>query len=101
MVSNINLHPYNAGVEKIMVTAGTLEEAKEAIELVAGSSDVDKGRLFTTVGVHPTRCNAFEESGDPDKYLADLRAVAEEGMAKGRVVAIGKAVQVDIRLTLG
>ena len=44
------------GVQKIIITAGTLAEARAALEL----SRTDE-RLFCTAGVHPTRCNEFEQ----------------------------------------
>ncbi|XP_052880779.1 uncharacterized protein LOC108465621, partial [Gossypium arboreum] len=47
-------------------------------------------RLFCTVGVHPTRCKEFEESGDPKKHFQALLALAKEGIQKGKVVAIGE-----------
>ncbi|PIA59769.1 hypothetical protein AQUCO_00400575v1 [Aquilegia coerulea] len=47
-------------------------------------------RLFCTVGVHPTRCKEFEDSGDPEKYFQDLVSLAKEGVDKGKVVAIGE-----------
>jgi len=78
-----------AGVQRIMITAGQLPEVKQALEL-AQSKDPAGGRLFTTVGVHPTRCNVFEESGDPQSYMDELERLAMEGKQSGRVVAIGE-----------
>eukprot|EP00241_Pyramimonas_parkeae_P007062 CAMPEP_0114224704 /NCGR_PEP_ID=MMETSP0058-20121206/254_1 /TAXON_ID=36894 /ORGANISM="Pyramimonas parkeae, CCMP726" /LENGTH=311 /DNA_ID=CAMNT_0001335207 /DNA_START=524 /DNA_END=1459 /DNA_ORIENTATION=- len=78
-----------AGVHKIVVTAGQLPEVKEALELVH-AADPGGERLFLTVGVHPTRCGEFEKSGDAQAYLDELMALAKEGAASGRVVAIGE-----------
>jgi hypothetical protein len=47
-----------AGVEKIIVTAGCISDAKEALALCASHAD-----LFLTVGCHPTRCNEYAEAG--------------------------------------
>ncbi|XP_044491320.1 uncharacterized protein LOC123215335 [Mangifera indica] len=52
--------------------------------------DVNSGRLFCTVGVHPTRCKEFEESGDPERYFQALLSLAKKGIEKGKVVAIGE-----------
>jgi hypothetical protein len=41
-----------AGVHKIMVTAGCVGDAKEALELCNRYPDL----LFCTIGCHPTRC---------------------------------------------
>eukprot|EP00270_Netrium_digitus_P012198 TRINITY_DN3942_c0_g1_i1.p1 TRINITY_DN3942_c0_g1~~TRINITY_DN3942_c0_g1_i1.p1 ORF type:complete len:315 (-),score=65.19 TRINITY_DN3942_c0_g1_i1:456-1400(-) len=76
---------WEAGVQKIIVTGGSLKESKEALAL----ADTD-ARLFCTVGVHPTRCMEFEESGDPDKHMEELAELAREGAARGKVVAIGE-----------
>ncbi|KAI5432446.1 hypothetical protein KIW84_036255, partial [Lathyrus oleraceus] len=48
------------------------------------------GRLFCTVGVHPTRCKEFEESGDPENHFQALLSLAKEGIQKGKVVAVGE-----------
>ncbi|XP_015870541.1 uncharacterized protein LOC107407745 isoform X3 [Ziziphus jujuba] len=69
----------------IQVTGGSLEESKEALAI----AETD-GRLFCTVGVHPTRCKEFEESGDPEKHFQALLSLAKEGIEKGKVVAIGE-----------
>ncbi|KAF2070276.1 hypothetical protein CYY_008408 [Polysphondylium violaceum] len=50
---------WSHGVEKIMITAGRLSELKEALELINKFESADekcKEKLFTTIGVHPTRC---------------------------------------------
>uniref|UniRef100_A0A0E0AFQ8 TatD related DNase n=1 Tax=Oryza glumipatula TaxID=40148 RepID=A0A0E0AFQ8_9ORYZ len=74
-----------AGVDRIIVTGGSLKESREALEI----AETD-GRLFCTVGVHPTRCGEFEESGDPEGHFQALLALAKEGIAKGKVVAVGE-----------
>uniref|UniRef100_A0A0E0I7M2 Uncharacterized protein n=2 Tax=Oryza nivara TaxID=4536 RepID=A0A0E0I7M2_ORYNI len=69
-----------AGVDRIIVTGGSLKESREVLEI----AETD-GRLFCTVGVHPTRCGEFEESGDPEGHFQALLALAKEGIAKGKV----------------
>ena len=114
------------GVERIIATAGTLEDSIEAIALVqkfdaSGTSKSDAGdtqsetekqststpALFTTVGVHPTRCDVFENSGDAEAYFQkllehaakhsgnnddndDSSAVSDSPSSSKRVVAIGE-----------
>ncbi|RAL48918.1 hypothetical protein DM860_001238 [Cuscuta australis] len=74
-----------AGVDRIIVTGGSLEESKEALAIAESDA-----RLFCTVGVHPTRCREFDESGDPEKHFQALLTLAKEGVRKGKVVAIGE-----------
>lgn len=76
---------WEAGVDRIIVTGGSLKESKEALAI----AETD-GRLFCTVGVHPTRCNEFEESGNPEQHFEELVSLAKEGVQKGKVVAIGE-----------
>ncbi|KAG1368353.1 putative deoxyribonuclease TATDN1 [Cocos nucifera] len=76
---------WSAGVDRIIVTGGSLEESKEALAI----AETD-GRLFCTVGVHPTRCKEFEECGDPEKHFQALVLLAKEGIQKGKVVAVGE-----------
>lgn len=76
---------WTAGVDRIIVTGGSLDESKEALAI----AETD-GRLFCTVGVHPTRCKEFEESGDPENHFQALLSLAREGIEKGKVVAIGE-----------
>eukprot|EP00898_Chlorokybus_atmophyticus_P001064 jgi/Chlat1/1959/Chrsp157S02269 len=76
---------WDAGVERIMITGGTLAESGEALE--SAESDA---RLYSTVGVHPTRTLELENAPDAESYLASLTKLAKEGAARGKVVAIGE-----------
>ena len=98
-----------AGMDRMMVTAGSLAEARKAIDFCSR----DPARLFTTVGCHPTRfvrvhsevgpvCRSCDRArgrrasefdaheGGPEAYLEGLMALAKEGAAYGAVVAIGE-----------
>lgn len=73
-----------AGVEKMIITGGTLEESKQAIEIAKGGTN-----LYSTVGCHPTRCNEFDKyEGGPLAYLDQLRRTISQN--KAHVVAIGE-----------
>ncbi|KAL1917568.1 uncharacterized protein VTP21DRAFT_3961 [Calcarisporiella thermophila] len=75
-----------AGVEKIMVTAGSVKESQEALELACQHES-----LFSTVGCHPTRCSEFEQDPEgPDGYYQKMLQIATSEKAKGRLVAIGE-----------
>ncbi|KAL0028033.1 hypothetical protein WJX77_001856 [Trebouxia sp. C0004] len=75
---------WTAGVEKIIVTAGSLPEAKSALAL-ARTDD----RLYCTVGVHPTRCKEIEDSSQgPEAYWDALRVLLTA--ADGKIVAVGE-----------
>jgi TatD DNase family protein len=75
-----------AGVEKIIITAGTLEEARNALELARTDS-----RLYSTVGVHPTRCSdEFMSEKQGEIYLENMIKLATEGKKEGKIVAVGE-----------
>ena len=60
-----------SGVEKIIITAGTLAESRAALQLARSDS-----RLFCTAGVHPTRCSEFDEHpGGSARYAEELQEV--------------------------
>ncbi|KAK4883960.1 hypothetical protein RN001_000231 [Aquatica leii] len=72
---------WDNGLNKVIITAGNYEDSIKALDL----SKTD-GRLFTTVGCHPTRCLEFEN--DPNEYFQKLRKLIEDN--KDKVVAIGE-----------
>mmetsp|Transcript_26959 Transcript_26959/g.39667 ORF Transcript_26959/g.39667 Transcript_26959/m.39667 type:complete len:316 (+) Transcript_26959:376-1323(+) len=71
------------GVEKMIGVSGSLEDSRQSLAVAQQNSNI-----FSTVGVHPTRCNEFEESGDAEAHLEALAALVGEGGAN--VVAIGE-----------
>lgn len=80
---NILQRAFDVGVEKVFISGGTLPDSRKALEL-AKTHD----KLYCTIGVHPTRCNEFDESDDPERYLDDLLTLIKEGGDK--VVAVGE-----------
>ncbi|KAI9291264.1 putative deoxyribonuclease TATDN1 [Neoconidiobolus thromboides FSU 785] len=72
------------GVEKIIVTGTNLAESQSALEYVRSYQQFN---LYSTVGVHPTRCTDFE-SVNPDYYELQLKKLILEN--KDKVVAIGE-----------
>ena len=93
-----------AHVQHIIITAGSLEEGLAALTL----AESDPGFLKSTVGVHPTRCDLFEQVTDieneegsqnkrtegsesvSERYLNQLIDLAVDGKNRGLVVAIGE-----------
>lgn len=101
----------DAGVKRIVLTAGTVTESREAVRQAREWNRQWSPHIqFTcTVGVHPTRCQqVFEvhkndihyssgddtDDDDKDAYaqslLQELLEIARDGMADGTVVAIGE-----------
>nr|AIF71153.1 TatD related DNase [Phytophthora capsici] len=79
------------GVDKIIVTGGNLEESRKALHLAQQHEGDGFPQLFSTVGVHPTRCSEFAADGNnPDAYFAQLLAICEQGKSEGKVVAVGE-----------
>lgn len=61
-----------------------VNKSRKAIEMAKTD-----GRLFATVGCHPTRCGEFESHEEgPDGYLNSLSKLVEENREK--VVALGE-----------
>lgn len=74
---------WDAGLEKIIITGGSLEDSRAALELARTHP-----ALYSTVGCHPTKCEEVEASGDPPNYFEALKSLASS--AKGKVVAVGE-----------
>ncbi|XP_018896605.1 deoxyribonuclease TATDN1 isoform X3 [Bemisia tabaci] len=82
-LKNVLERAWSNGLDKIIITGGSLEESHSAHKLALSDE-----RLFCTVGCHPTRCNEFESSGNPDDYLESLSKLIRS--AHGKVVAVGE-----------
>uniref|UniRef100_A0A7S0YMN6 TatD related DNase n=1 Tax=Polytomella parva TaxID=51329 RepID=A0A7S0YMN6_9CHLO len=77
---------WESGVQKIIITGGSLSESEEALKLA-----LTDDRLFCTVGCHPTRCDEFEKHpGGPAAYLSALQEILDRGQALKKVVAVGE-----------
>ncbi|ORC88480.1 tatD related deoxyribonuclease [Trypanosoma theileri] len=78
------------GVRCLLITAGSLEESRQAIALCKKYNSNDL-QCFCTVGCHPTRCGEFVQ--DPERYYNDLRVLVAEHTVKkdgGCVAAVGE-----------
>lgn len=77
---------YETGISKIIITAGTLQESKDALDLARTDP-----RLYSTIGVHPTRCSQeFTSEENGTSYLEEMIQLAQIGKDEGNVVAIGE-----------
>ena len=85
-----------AGVERIVLTAGTVEESRAAVQTAREWNQMYTDIQFScTVGVHPTRCQQVfcgteERTVDDEALLQDLVDIAKDGQKDGTVVAIGE-----------
>lgn len=85
---------FTFNVHKMLITASSIEESSEHLLLV----EKHKGAFGSTVGVHP--CTVAQEfygsleNGellqDTESKLEKLKAIAEEGHAKGLIKAFGE-----------
>ncbi|KAH8415937.1 hypothetical protein KR222_004327 [Zaprionus bogoriensis] len=72
---------WQQGLQRLIITSGCVSDVDEALQLTAKDE-----RLYTTVGVHPTRCSEF--LSDPEQYYNELRARIKANPEK--VVAVGE-----------
>ena len=89
----------NVGVRRIVLTAGTVDESRRALDTArawnnAGEEQQQLLHFASTVGVHPTRCQQVfvddNNNNDPEALLSELLEIAVDGMSDGTVVAIGE-----------
>jgi TatD DNase family protein len=74
-----------AGVEQLIVTGTSIHEMQDAIHIVKMHQSGEDIRLRMTVGIHPTRCNEFEQ----EKELLNNLALLIENHRE-HVVAVGE-----------
>lgn len=85
----------HAGVERVIVTAGCVAEAHEAVALCRELATDFPGMLTATVGVHPTRsCELVQHAGGPEACLQDLAAL----LARHRDLAISAIGELGLGL---
>ena len=80
------------GVSRSIVTAGNLEESAKSLNyvtLAAAAAGESCNGLYSTVGVHPTRCGEFAEKGI-ESVVKQLEDLLHEGRRAGKVVAVGE-----------
>lgn len=81
------------GVNRIILTAGTLQESREAVQQARRWNKEYPGIHFTcTVGVHPTRCEQefVKSEKSADEVVQELVEIATDGIKDATVVAIGE-----------
>ena len=90
---------HDVGCRRIILTAGTLEESRQAVVQARAwnAAPHNPGIHFCcTTGIHPTRCQqefidaAAARGVTADDILQELLAIAVEGQSDGTVVAVGE-----------
>ncbi|EGD91412.2 hypothetical protein H112_01216 [Trichophyton rubrum D6] len=70
-----------------MITGSDLHESRHAVDLAREHS----GLCYATVGVHPCSAKLFDSyAGGPEKYLAEIKALALSAKESGHAVAFGE-----------
>ncbi|GAM16927.1 hypothetical protein SAMD00019534_001020, partial [Acytostelium subglobosum LB1] len=78
---------WDNGLDKIIITSGRLSEVQQALNIIKlQQQQGQQQRLFTTIGVHPTRCTEFVD--DEQKYIDSLLELYNAN--KESIVAIGE-----------
>jgi TatD DNase family protein len=91
----------HVGVKRIVLTAGTRDESRVAVQMArlwnekyggGGGGGENIIHFSCTVGIHPTRCQQefVDASNDADEILQELLEIAKNGQEDGTVVAIGE-----------
>ena len=76
------------GVSRSILTGTTIEDSIESLQLVR-KLEPQYG-LYSTAGIHPTRCSVFQDEDSATQVISQLSEVLEEGMNGKNVVAIGE-----------
>lgn len=75
---------WDTGLQKIIITVGTLAEIEEAVTLTKTCPD----KLYTTLGVHPTRCGEFDSADNPEAHFQRLCESLDQH--REHIVALGE-----------
>ena len=86
----------DAGVERLIVTAGSLEESKHAISFIREQRRKQSPvGLYSTVGVHPTRALEFlpaQARGEIEDAMKQVAADAADALAATRLAELEASV---------
>ena len=86
----------DAGVERLIVTAGSLEESKQAISFIRAQRDKPcPVGLFSTVGVHPTRALEFLPAEARSEIEDAMKRVADAGEGDGSSEAAAQLADLE------
>ena len=95
-IENVLNRSYQAGVEKVMLTASTAADTRSAIEII--KMNTSSVYLSTTLGVHPCCANLITEKYISDELELlinhkDIRALGEMGLDYDRLNYADKETQ--------
>lgn len=83
----------SVGVNKIICTAGNVEDSENTLSMVTGPFG-PAFNLYSTAGVHPTRCDEFKHDDESElSVIEKLKQIIDKGNIHGqtkKVVAIGE-----------
>ena len=75
------------GVKDWLLTGGTEQESREALEICKKFDGFQGIKMRCTVGCHPTRCDEFETG---HSTLSGLEEIIKSGKSLGLVTAVGE-----------
>jgi TatD DNase family protein len=77
------------GVIKSIITCGSLDDTKKCITFLENMTNESQNSLSMTVGIHPTRCNPFQNN-DVNKIMDEINEMINLAKEKNFIVAIGE-----------
>ena len=75
------------GVKSMLCTASNPKEARHTLQICRQYS-TPQCKLFSTVGIHPTRCSEFKDG--IDVVMKRVEDVLDDGVSDGTILALGE-----------
>ena len=88
-VATVVQRAWDSGVSRVVVTAGSLEDVTSSVRLAREGHGLCPLRVYSTVGVHPTRCTSFAEEGE-EAVFAGLLGALRDPEARPYIAALGE-----------
>ena len=80
---------HTMGVHSMLCTASNPTEALQTLQICRQFAESNHPcKLYSTVGVHPTRCSEFQDG--VTTVLSKMEEVLENGLEDGKIVALGE-----------